>query len=156
MRYLIYILTISFLFSCSNKTPERNYDSVSKNIYVELDNMKETTINTIISEKLQNYIELLKLHATHPNFKKDIKLQLKELSKDSIIKINDIKNAVITDIGISDIQRISKEVEKIKVVYTTENQEKKSEQIIYAYLTTSIIKVNNLETSSFKIKFSLQ
>ncbi len=155
MKQVPYIILVLILLACSSK--EKTYHKEADTLYnteLEASEMKLTE-KDVFSEKWNSYFELLQLKATHPQFEKDLTIQLKNRSQHSIIQIENIKNLSIENIEVTDdIVSISDTIEKIKLRFEIVDQEKRVMDSIYAYKTSAAVQVDYLTVPTFKIKFS--
>ncbi len=79
MKKVLFILSVLFFISCSNKSPQNK----EADIFLFDVKEEESTIRSyedIAVQKLQNYVDLLKLKNEHPEFKKQVTLQLEKIS----------------------------------------------------------------------------
>lgn len=163
MKRFLYIYVAFFMMSCAN---ERKNEAPIEGINMEkTETMLESTafedakeafiFQHLTEQKLQDYFDLLVLQQQHPEFIEDIRVQLHELSEDSIIisyfphKV-DIKN--VQQIG--ETQIVSDSIQRIKLRFDiiTNNSVKKDS--ITAIIKTKKITLDNEELSSTKVVFT--
>ncbi|SNR14212.1 hypothetical protein [Tenacibaculum jejuense] len=153
MKQLIYIILVLLFMSCANKEMNKKYDFTTES------HMKtsalEITKYELLSEKFNQYFDLLKLKATHPDFKDNIITQLQDLSQNGILEINQIEEATVQNIEVTnEIKIISDSIEKIKINYDLVTSKSTVKDSIYAYKTSSEIIIDGVTFPSLKIKFS--
>ncbi|WP_442264531.1 hypothetical protein ACSIGC_09180 [Tenacibaculum sp. ZS6-P6] len=153
MKQLIYIILVLLFISCANKEMNKTYDFTAKS-YTETSAL-EITKHELLTEKFNQYFDLLKLKATHPDFEENIINQLQELSQNKILEINSVKEAEIENIQVTDqITFVSDSIEKIKINYDLVTPKLTVKDSIYAYKTSSEITIDGVSFPSLKIKFS--
>ncbi len=157
MRQLIYLFGILLCFSCSNRKSSMKSEDIMINEST-LNNNNRSQVNSyekLSIQKLAIYFDLLKLKKEHPEFKNDILIQLKELSKGSILKNNFTSNFTIKNIHqIGDEIIINDSIKKIQLTYQITSKSIKKNDSIYAYIYTKNIFLNAQKKVSNKIKFS--
>ena len=109
----------------------------------------------LISEKLQDFYDLMALQNEHPEFMEEVSKQLKVYTNDSIsnYKANDftiIKN--IKQLG--RIVIVNDSVKKIKLSYEKSENNIKRIDTIYAIITNKSVTVDNEVLISNKVRFS--
>lgn len=156
MKQLIYLFSILLCFSCSNKrNAMKSEDIIHESTSDFINKSQVNSYEKLSIQKLSIYHDLLKLKQQHPEFKDDILIQLKELSKDSILKNNYTSNFTIKN-----IHQIGKEIiindsiKKIQLTYQITSKFIKKNDSIYAYIYTKTIFLNAQKKVSNKIKFS--
>ncbi len=146
--------------SCANESKHSKSDgsqfemTEEPNLEITLDESKEFNFETLASQKLQEYFDLIRLLKLHPEFKEDILLQLHNFSPDnseqenyldadSIYNIRQVDKAII----------ISDSVQKLKLYFDTTSANNIKKDSFYAVITTKEIMLDNLSTLSTKMKF---
>ncbi len=153
MKYLSYLVVLMF-FSCAkekNYKLEANAEAAS---YEVQERLSENSYENILSEKLMNYVDLLRLKENHPNFKDDIIVQLKNLSEEQIIAIVHNSEEDIKEIQIFEPPKIiSDSVKEFKLQYKLFSNSKSTEDSIFARITTHEMMLDNKVVQSNTIKF---
>ena len=164
-QFFLYILTLLFLLSCSRARQKENMvstDAVESEIMIptevdikeafkKVDLEKNTTqLNPLIKQKLQEYHDLLALEKTNPEFKNEIKEQLKKLS-DSQLEIDSTINEVnIENISfLSPPEKISDSIQKVTFSYSNGSKT----DSLTAVVKTTPIKVDDQTIWSTQILF---
>ena len=182
-KYIILIISILALLHCAsesknvksyeNTVEEKDADGVSDDYFIEeeaeelmeindleedYDYLKEEFINqdkSLVSQKLQDFYDLLALQSNHPEFQDDVELQLKNYTKDSlgiyksddVVSINDIKL-------ISQPIRLDENTIKIQIQFDVKSNLKKTTDSIYAYITKKETVIDGESFTSSKVIFS--
>ncbi len=156
MRQLIYLFSILLYFSCSNEnTSRKTKDMVSESSLDYTDAPLVNSFEKLTTQKLITYYDLLNLKQQHPEFKKDILIQLKDLSKDAIIDKFSLKNSYIKNIHqVGNNVVINDSVKKIRLAYKIISESREISDSIYAYIHSNIIFINREKVVANKIKFS--
>ncbi len=165
MKKLLYISFALFIISCANNKKEPAMDTVES---VEMEQKKTTILEStamedmsatfqyqqITTQKLQDYFDLLALQQQHPEFKKEITTQLQELSKDILIIKDSTQQVIIENVQqLSEIQRVSDSVQKIKIRFDIRTNNNVKNDSITAIITTKKIRLDDKEVISTKILF---
>ena len=121
-------------------------------------NFKYYTLNqdqAFISQKLQDFYDLLALQSKHPEFKDDVALQLKDYTKDSL---NIYKNEDVVSINniklMSQSIRLDENTIKIQIQFDVKSNFKKTTDSIYAYITKKETVIDGESFISSKVIFS--
>lgn len=162
MKNVIYIILVVLCFSClseSNKEPllyneaDADYESAleSKTVFVShVDDYEALSI-----QKLTEYFDLLKLKSQHPDFEKDIEIQLKQLATDSLLNIKFNGSDVINNIKQKgDIIKISDTLHRLSLEYHLRSDNKGIKDSIFAYIVSKPLQVDGNLMTSNKVKFS--
>ncbi|GAA3629135.1 hypothetical protein [Flavivirga jejuensis] len=158
MKRLTYIICILIFISCKNN--EANKVSESPVLEMENDtevydfeiNSKVNRYETLSTQKLQDYFDLIKLQKKHPEFKDDILLQLRKLSNDSILNYTgDFSIENIHQVG--EVETISDSIQKIKLVYNVVSDSYKGLDSILANIISKTILIDETATISNKVVF---
>lgn len=159
MKKLIYIIYILIFISCKNNEVNKVSESPAlemeddTEIYEFVTSSEVTKYQTLSTQKLQDYFDLIKLKEKHPEFKEDILLQLRMLSNDTIP--NYIGNFSIENIHQSGkVEIVSDSVQKIKLVYDVVSESYKGVDSIFAVITYKTIQLEGKQTISNKVMFS--
>ena len=165
MKKLLYISIAIFIISCANNRKEAAIDAVES---VEME-QNETTIlestamedmsvtfqyQQITTQKLQDYFDLSVLQQQHPEFKEEITTQLQELSKDNLIIADSTRQVIVENVQqLSEIQRVSDSVQRIKIRFDIRTNDNVKNDSITAIITTKKIRLDDKEVISTKILF---
>ena len=156
MKQFIYFFLIIVFFSCSNRKDEKHPENTDIFESLETASTKDLTTHKyqgIAAQKLQNYVELLKLKEKHPELKEDIQTQLNNVSKKAIISISE--DATIENIyQVGPIETISDTIQKIKLVYTLISKTKRIEDTLYATIKSTTIILDGSAIKANKVTFS--
>ncbi len=165
MKKLLYIFITLFIISCANNKKEAAMDAVES---VEMEQNKTTILEStaiedmsgvfqyqqITTQKLQDYFDLSILQQQHPEFKEEITTQLQELSKDILIIADSTQQVIIENVQqLSEIQRVSDSVQKIKIRFDIRTNNSVKNDSITAIITTKKIRLDDKEVISTKILF---
>ena len=162
MKKLIYIVVTSFLvFACanSNKSPSNNDIDFSEAEVLGNNNMElepsAITANADLAEaRLKDFFELLLLEQKHPEFKEDIRSQIRNLSETALNISDSISIVSIEYTGhTGEIIRYGDSIQKLKFYYnlTTKNGVRKDS--ILAVLRTQKVMVEQQEVTATKVTF---
>lgn len=160
MKKIVYVLLCLFWLSCAkdsrnSKSEAVNYDmEISASEDKNDDQFMPTNYETLASQKLQEYFDLMQLQETHPEFKEDVLVQLKSLSQDAnlskkYINLDSVKN--IRSIG--DILKISDSVQKLKLEFDVMSKGKMTHDSIEALIITKTVMMDTDSITSNKIVF---
>ena len=157
MKQFSYIFLIALIFSCSNAENKKHFDNSSNLNTINDNNTKKFNTHKyegIATQKLKEYMELLKLQEKHIELKKDIDIQLRALSEGRIIKKEN--NTIIEDIHqIGTIEKISDSIDKITLTYTSISETIRKKDSIHAIIKRSSFIVDGKKVISNKVFFSI-
>jgi len=154
MRYLPYIIVL-VLFSCSKgeryKKSAKSVEAVADEVNV---NMIDNSYESILSEKLHTYVDLLHLKNQHPDFQEDILIQLGQLSQGEIIPVVNTISDKINNVKIEyPPKRISDSVQEFKLKYQLFKNSKQLEDSLFARIVTKEISLGDDIVKTNKIEF---
>ena len=110
---------------------------------------------SFISQKLQDFYDLLALQNKHPEFKEDVALQLKNYTKDSL-NIYAVKDVI----SIDNIKLIAAPIEidtnttKVHIQFSLKSNTKTSTERLFAYITKKETIIDGEVFTSSKVIFS--
>lgn len=157
MKRILIILFILLCVSCSNNTVNKSAEMKVEEAadYNFATNLEVSNSESMPIQKFNNYLDLLKLKEKHPEFKKDILLQLKSFSKDSIILLNYGKDVSIEDIKqVGETKKVSDSIKKVKLVYQIVSGSTTKKDSVFAHIISKTIMLDGEEITSNKVKFS--
>ena len=162
MKKLIYITVASLLLSsCANNAKEASTSDmdfseteVHGNNNIDLEETAVFARIDLAEAKLQDYFELLVLQQKHPEFKEDIRSQIRNLSESdanipdslNIISIENLRQA-------GAIQQFSDSVQKIKFYFNLITENGARADSITAVLRTQKVTVEQQEVTATKVTF---
>ncbi len=161
MKKLIYIAIALLLSSCANNAKEASMSDmdfseaeVSENSSMGLE---ETSIvaNTQLAEaKLKDYFELVVLQQKHPDFREDIRSQLRGLSE-ADLNIPDSVNIIsIENIRQNGaVQELSDSLQKIHFYFDVTTENGTRQDSITAVLRSQKVTVDQQEVTATKVTF---
>jgi len=164
MKKVLYITLLLIVFSCSEAKREAplmdtEATEMSQETYpIENVALEESfTFQYVTQQKLQDYYDLMVLLKQHPEFKEDITLQLKEISKEKItipdytqlIRIENLQQ-------LGDIQQVSDSIQKIDLQFDIIDNTNIKKDTITALIITKKIQLDNTDVVATKIVFSKQ
>ncbi|WP_299115471.1 hypothetical protein [uncultured Winogradskyella sp.] len=116
----------------------------------------ESTINAqLISQKLQDFYDLVALQNEHPEFNNEVIKQLKNYTNDSINNFIAKDFTIIKNIKrLGNIIIVNDSVQRIKLSYDKVSNSTKKTDTIYAIITNKKVKLDNETLISNKIQFS--
>jgi len=163
MKKVLYIITLLFIvISCSEAKREaplmesKTTEMSSEVSPVDRIALEESfAFQYVTQQKLQDYYDLMVLLKQYPEFKEDITLQLKEISKEKItipdytqlIRIENLQQ-------LGDIQQVSDSIQKIDLQFDIIDNTNIKKDTITAQIITKKIQLDNTEVVSTKIVFS--
>ena len=156
MKQFTYLFLIIIFFSCAHEKKRRHYNDAVYDVNANATNKvsvpEKYTYEKIVKQKLENYIELLKLKELKPALESDIEKQLKDLSA---TRLHIRTDAVIEDIHqVGEVKIVSDSVQRIKLKFTMLYNIKKVEDSIYAFIKYSNIILDGKKIRSNKIILS--
>lgn len=156
MRKSIRLLVLMLLFSCAkNSNKERMSNVEDSTIGAYEIAPKNFTIEELTSQKLTSYFELLKLRNEHPEFNKDILLQLNDFSNQDFIKIDGRANFFIKNIHkVGEVTVLSDSTQRMKLAYITKTKYREERDSVYALITSKTVVLDGIETIATTIKFA--
>lgn len=141
------LIMISCANETKNKTESIDYELEEPIEYDDNYSMdsKPITYEYLVQQKLIDYFDLIRLKQEHPEFEKDIILQLQRFSKDSTIynkylKIDSIKN--VRQVGA--VLRESDSVQRIKLYFDIVSDNKIKSDSISAIILTRAALVDDI------------
>ncbi|TMM55898.1 hypothetical protein FEE95_14715 [Maribacter algarum] len=154
MRKTIFVLVIWILSSCGNNMNKEyivtNDDSTASEYEID---RKDFTLENLVSERLKNYFELLKLKNEHPEFQEDILKQLKDFSKEGFIKTDSSNFSVENIRTVGETVVLSDSLKSMRLYYDSVSTNGIETDSIDALIMTKIILLDGIETKSTKISF---
>ncbi len=160
MKKIMYILMFLLWFSCANETKNKSLEVATEEAYeipiIEPNNDDSKVFNyeTLASKKLMDYFELVRLRQEHPEFKKDITLQLQNLFHDTFYLTNYQHVESITNIKqMEEIIKISDSVQKIKLYFDVNTDNKTYKDSTLAIITTKSVIIDGDTLTSTKVAF---
>jgi len=163
MKRFLYIYAAFFMISCAN---ERKNESPIEDVSIEktetvlestaFEDVKETfTFQHLTEQKLQDYFDLLVLKQQHPEFIADIRAQLQELSKDSVINADFPQKVAIKNVQqIGETLQVSDSIQKIRLRFDIIANNSIKKDSITAIIKTKKVSLDNEEFISTKVKFT--
>ncbi|MEM7087464.1 MAG: hypothetical protein AAF489_14855 [Bacteroidota bacterium] len=162
MKRLVHIVVVSFLlFSCANSNKEASMSGadlseaeVSESNPIDLSETTLMTNTDLAKAKLQDYFDLLILQQKHPEFKEDIRAQIRSLSESdlnisdslSIISIENLRHT-------GPIERYGDSLQKIRFYFNLVSDNGRLEDSITAVLRTQKITLEQKEVTATKVTF---
>lgn len=156
MKQFIYILLVLIFVSCSSREAKNNYEynSTTEDVEDYYENYSLTNkYLTVVTQKLQEYSDLLKLKKQHPELNADILVQLQSLSKTNIVAI-DTKYTIENIQQIGEIETVSDSIQKIKLKYNLVSKTENKQDSITAFIKTTVIVLDGRNNMSNKITFA--
>jgi len=162
MNRLIYIFVVLFITSCANNRKEaateavdmEKTETVLESTATE-DAEEVFTFQHLTEQKLQDYFDLLVLQEQHPEFIDDIRTQLQELSKDSVIKADFPQKVAIQNVQqVGETLQVSDSIQKIRLRFDIIANNSIKKDSITAIIKTKKVSLDNEEFISTKVKFT--
>jgi len=163
MNRLIYIFVVLFIASCANNRKEAATEAVDmeqSETVLESTAFEDAAIETftfqhLTEQKLQDYFDLLVLQQQHPEFIDDIRIQLQELSKDSVIKADFPQKVDIQNVQqVGETLQVSDSIQKIRLRFDIIANNSIKKDSITAIIKTKKVSLDNEEFISTKVKFT--
>ncbi|BAO74838.1 hypothetical protein WPG_0608 [Winogradskyella sp. PG-2] len=109
----------------------------------------------LVSQKLQDFYDLLALQNQHPEFTNEVVKQLKSYTNDNINSFKVNEAIIINNIKqLGEMIRVNDSTQKIKLEYSKMVNNLITVDTIYAILTTKAIMIDNETLVSNKVHFS--
>lgn len=172
MKNILLILCVSILVSCKEESSKNSInmeyavedeifemDGIGSNFEYhtpENNHITETfKYQELTTEKLQEFLDLIALQQKHPEFRDDIKQQLKNYTNDSLSNYKTVDDAVIKNIELKgNIISLNDTTEKMKLTYDLLSNNNIKQDSIWVEITTSTIDFDGNQMQSRKIIFS--
>ena len=158
MKRIKYIIIAFVLVSCANERKNTVVDKTMEieqyeDAYVEKSEAFES--QHLYTEKLQNYFDLLYLYNSHPGFKEDIIMQLKNISNDRVITTDYNSKIIVENVqNIGVLKTVSDSISIVKLYFEKISDGNVVNDSILAILTKKPILINGIERISTKVSFS--
>jgi len=162
MKKFIYIFVASLLMiSCANSNKEASVSDIdfAENEVVGNSNkdLEEaaTFTNTQLAEaKLQDYFELLTLRQKHPEFKEEIRSQIKSLSESNLTISDSIDIISVENLRqVGAVLQFGDSLHKIKFYFNVITENGVREDSITAVLRAQKVTIEQQEVMSTKVTF---
>jgi len=157
MKQLLYFFLMMGFFSCADAS-RKNYeesismDKIAVNASIVSSNNK---YEDIAIQKFQNYNDLLKLKEENPEMKEDVLAQLYKLSKENnIIDLYDTHVFIDSVYQKGGVEKISNNIQKIKLLYSLTSKGNKVKDSVFAYITSTNIEIDGRQMVANKVAFS--
>jgi len=167
MRAIYYILLSFLLYTCNSGTKADALENMEAEEAVsvsETDMNDEATLSLdgtflydkIITQKLQEYVDLQNLLIEHPEFRGELQKSLEQLARDSLI-FNANEAVTISDITrMDDVEIVSDSLKRIPFSFNIVTETGTRKDSLIAVIRTKTVEIDGVKMDSYKISFEPQ
>lgn len=167
MRAIYYILLSFLLWACNSGTQTDTLEKMEAEEAVsvsEADMSEETTLSLdgtllydkIITQKLQEYVDLQNLLIEHPEFRGELQKSLEQLARDSLI-FSANEAVTISDITrMDDAEIVSDSLKRIPFSFNIMTESGTRKDSLIAVIRTKTVQIDGVNMDSYKISFEPQ
>jgi|GEM_PF-1776602 len=167
MRAIYYILLSFLLWACNSGTQTDTLEKMEAEEAVsvsEADMSEETTLSLdgtllydkIITQKLQEYVDLQNLQIEHPEFRGELQKSLEQLARDSLI-FSANEAVTISDITrMDDAEIVSDSLKRIPFSFNIMTESGTRKDSLIAVIRTKTVQIDGVNMDSYKISFEPQ
>ncbi|WP_158676757.1 hypothetical protein [Pukyongia salina] len=167
MRAIYYILLSFLLWACNSGTQTDTLEKMEAEEAVsvsEADMSEETTLSLdgtllydkIITQKLQEYVDLQNLLIEHPEFRGELQKSLEQLARDSLI-FSANEAVTISDITrMDDAEIVSDSLKRIPFSFNIVTESGTRKDSLIAVIRTKTVQIDGVNMDSYKISFEPQ
>lgn len=155
MKQVLGFVFLCLVISCANNSMEKaNIKSDTSEMLEYEMNAIDFTLEDLVSEKLLDYFELLKLQKEHPEFKDAIDLNVHNYLKKEFIKL-DTSNFMIKNIrNVGEVIIISDSVQSQKLYFDIVFEDKTITDSIQALIFSNTLILYGTEVKTTKVTFT--
>jgi len=159
MKRIINLIMALIITSCANENkniPLEKMESLNDDYMSNAIEKPEAFMyQHIYTEKLQNYFDLLHLHTSHPEFREDIEIQLKNISEGTDLSLNYDNKITVNNIqNTGDLKIISDSVSTTTLHFDRVSQGEVTPDSIKAKVIKRVIIINDAEEIATKVTFT--
>lgn len=167
MRAIYYILLSFLLWACNSGTQTDTLEKMEAEEAVsvsEADMSEETTLSLdgtllydkIITQKIQEYVDLQNLLIEHPEFRGELQKSLEQLARDSLI-FSANEAVTISDITrMDDAEIVSDSLKRIPFSFNIMTESGTRKDSLIAVIRTKTVQIDGVNMDSYKISFEPQ